>query len=76
MPSLVGGIKGERGHQGPRVCVSTQPRVDNVTVRWPQNPLNFSVRIRRLGAAPSAENGPLAWERVRQADRRGRRQQT
>lgn len=70
MTSLVGGIKGERNI---RVCECDhiQPRVDNVMARWPQNSLNFSVRIRRLGASPLPENSALTWERVRQSGRQG-----
>lgn len=70
MTSLVGGIKGERDIRA-CVCDLTQPRVDNVTARWPQNSLNFSARIRSFGASPSPENGAPTWERVGQTDRRG-----
>lgn len=60
--SLGGGIRGEH-HIRVCVCALTQPRVDNAAARWPQNALNFSAQIRRLGASPPPENGALTWER-------------
>lgn len=63
MASLVGGIRGERG-VGVRGCHLIQPRVGNVTACWPQNPLNFSVRIRRFGASPLPRAGSAAGRRA------------
>lgn len=47
--TLVRGLRGERDIRV-RACDLIQWRVDNVSVRRPQNALNFSVQIRRLGA--------------------------
>lgn len=51
MTTLVRGLRGERDIRV-RSCDLIQWRVDNVSVRRPQNALNFSVQIRRLGAFP------------------------